>query len=112
MARRAATNFPCRCGNEEIGIDISRHRSKSVDEFRSRPFDYVVTLCDNAKEACPVFRGAPKQIHWSLEDPAVQGGELERLAAFRRIRDQIEDRFRMFLKVGTISRGEPRDTPR
>jgi arsenate reductase len=98
---------------QEIGIDISQHRSKSVDEFRSRPFDYVITVCDNAKEACPVFPGAPEQIHWSFEDPAaVQGGESERLAAFRRIRDQIDERFRIFLKMDTISRGKPQDTPR
>ena len=60
----------------EIGIDISGHRSKSVDEFAGQAFDYVITVCDNAKESCPVFPASTKRIHWSLEDPAaVQGTE-------------------------------------
>jgi len=54
----------------EIGIDISDHRSKSVNEFTGKPFDYVVTVCDNARDNCPVFPGAKQRIHWSLEDPA------------------------------------------
>src|ERR1039457_2154177 len=63
----------------EIGIDISAHRSKSVDEFAGQAFDYVITVCDNAKESCPIFPAATKRIHWSLEDPAaVQGSEEER----------------------------------
>lgn len=74
----------------EIGIDISGHRSKSVDEFTGQGFDYVVTVCDNARDHCPVFRGGAERIHWSFEDPAaVDGSEEERLAAFRRIRDEI-----------------------
>jgi arsenate reductase len=74
----------------EVGIDISGHRSKSVDEFGGQTFDYVITVCDNAKESCPVFPATTKRIHWSLEDPAaVKGTEEERLAAFRRVRDQI-----------------------
>src|SRR3974390_1706606 len=76
----------------EIGIDISAHRSKSVDEFAGQAFDYVVTVCDNARDSCPVFPRGTSRLHWSLEDPAaVQGSEVERLAAFRRIRDQIHD---------------------
>ena len=74
----------------EIGIDISGHRSKSVDEFAGQPFDFVVTVCDNARDNCPVFPGPAKRLHWSFEDPAaVSGDEPARLEAFRRIRDQI-----------------------
>jgi arsenate reductase len=82
----------------EIGIDISGHRSKSVDEFAGQQFDYVVTVCDNARDNCPVFPVRAQRIHWSLEDPAaVRGGEEERLAAFRRIRDQLRVNIRAFL---------------
>jgi arsenate reductase len=81
----------------ELGIDISGHRSKSVDEFVGQPFDYVITVCDNAKESCPVFPGKVTRIHWSFEDPAaVDGSEDERKAAFRRIRDQIRERIEAF----------------
>jgi arsenate reductase len=81
----------------EIGIDISGHRSKSVDEFAGQAFDYVITVCDNARESCPVFPAATKRIHWSLDDPAaVQGTEEQRLAEFRRVRDQLRTRLRQF----------------
>ncbi len=81
----------------EIGIDISANRSKSVDEFVGQPFDYVVTVCDNARDNCPIFPGGGQLIHWSLEDPAaVQGTEEERRAAFRRVRDQIQERVEAF----------------
>lgn len=84
---------------KEIGIDISGHRSKSVDEFTGQPFDYVVTVCDNARDNCPVFPGAAARLHWSFEDPAaVQGTEEVRLSAFRRIRDQIHNRVRAFVR--------------
>jgi len=74
----------------EIGIDISGQRSKSVDEFRGVEFDYVVTLCDEARESCPVFLGGKRRLHQSFEDPAgVQGAEEQVLAAFRRSRDDI-----------------------
>lgn len=83
----------------EIGVDISRHRSKSVDEFDGQSFDYIVTVCDNARDNCPFFPGRGQRIHWSLEDPAaVQGSEGERLAAFRRIRDQLRERVKMFFR--------------
>lgn len=79
----------------EIGIDISNHRSKSLDEFLKKPFDYVITVCDNAKEHCPVFPGNAKQIHWSFDDPAsAAGNEAEQLAVFRRVRDEIRARLR------------------
>ena len=84
---------------KEIGIDISGHRSKSVDEFAGQSFDYVVTVCDNARDNCPVFPAGTERIHWSFEDPAaVEGGEEERLSAFRRIRDQIRERVKTFLR--------------
>ncbi|HEX8890348.1 MAG TPA: arsenate reductase ArsC [Pyrinomonadaceae bacterium] len=82
----------------EIGIDISNHRSKSVDEFLGQDFDYVITVCDNANERCPVFPRTTKRIHWSFDDPAgVQGDEAERLAVFRRVRDEIRERLRQFI---------------
>ncbi len=78
----------------ELGIDLSGHRSKHVDEFVGQEFSYVITVCDNAKESCPIFPGKTQRIHWSFEDPAgVQGSEEERLAAFRKIRDQIREHF-------------------
>ena len=77
----------------EVGIDISGHRSKSVDEFVGEEFDYVITVCDSAKENCPFFPAKTKRFHWSIEDPAVvQGSEEERLAAFRRIRNLLRGR--------------------
>ena len=82
----------------EMGIDISQHRSKSVDEFSGQPFDYVITVCDNANEQCPVFPGTTERIHWSFDDPAMaEGDEQARLAVFRRVRDEIRDRLRTFL---------------
>ena len=68
----------------ELGIDISGHRSKSVDEFTGQNFDYIVTVCDNAKESCPIFPGNAVHIHHNFEDPVS-------LDAFRRVRDQIRD---------------------
>ena|ERR1035437_6874561 len=83
----------------EIGIDISGHRSKSVDEFSGRSIDYVVTVCDNARDNCPVFPAGAERLHWSFEDPAaVQGSEQERLVAFRRIRDRIHERVKAFFR--------------
>jgi len=74
----------------EIGIDISGQRSKGIDEIKGIRFDAVVTVCDSAKEACPFFPGAKEQIHRSFDDPAAYEGEA-RLAAFRRVRDEIKD---------------------
>ena len=87
----------------ELGIDISGHRSKSVDEFAGQQFDYVVTVCDNAKESCPVFPGKAVRIHQSFEDPvALQGSDEERLAVFRRVRDEIRRYLRGFAGAATI----------
>lgn len=79
----------------ERGIDISGQRSKHLDEFRSQPFDEVITVCDNAAETCPIFPGPARRIHWSFPDPAaVEGDEAARLAMFRDVRDAIEARLR------------------
>jgi thioredoxin type arsenate reductase len=81
----------------ELDIDLTSHRSKHVSEFEGQPFEYVITVCDNANESCPVFPASVKRIHWSFEDPAaVVGSEPERLVAFRRIRDQIRTKFQEF----------------
>jgi len=77
----------------EVGIDISGQRSKSVDEFLGEEFDYVITVCDNANERCPVFPGKTRRIHWSFEDPAAAtGDEKAQFDVFRRVRDQIRQR--------------------
>lgn len=82
----------------EIGVDISHHRSKSVDEFAGQEFDYVLTVCDNARESCPVFNGRAERVHWSFDDPAAAaGGWPERLAVFRRVRGEIDERLRGWL---------------
>ena len=74
----------------EIGIDISGHRSKSLDEFLDQPFEYVITVCDNADESCPAFPGKAKRIHWSFDDPAgTTGSDDDVLEVFRRVRDEI-----------------------
>jgi arsenate reductase len=76
----------------EIGIDISQHHSKSVDDFTTQQFAYVITVCDNANEQCPIFPGNTKRLHWSFEDPAAAEGDDEsRLAVFRRVRDPPGD---------------------
>jgi arsenate reductase len=78
---------------EEIGVDISDQESKTLDRYLHEPFDYVITVCDDANEACPFFPGAARRLHWSFEDPSkTQGTEEERLEVFRRVRDGIRDR--------------------
>jgi arsenate reductase len=77
----------------ERGIDISGHTSKTLERFLGEPWETVVTVCDDAAEACPVFPGAGERLHWSLADPsAVTGTDEERLTAFREVRDEIEQR--------------------
>ena len=77
----------------EIGIDLSGHRSKSVDEFVGQEIDLVITVCDNAKEVCPIFPAKTTMLHWPFEDPAhVEGTDEERQAAFRKVRNQIHRR--------------------
>lgn len=77
---------------QKAGVDISQQRSKHVDECRNVEFDLVVTVCDHAKEKCPLFLGPARKIHWSFEDPAkAEGSEDEVLTAFRRVRDEIRE---------------------
>ncbi|PMQ01019.1 MAG: low molecular weight phosphatase family protein [Dictyoglomus sp. NZ13-RE01] len=77
---------------KEIGIDISHHRSKSIDEFKDMNFDYVVTVCDNAKETCPYFPGGKIYLHKGFQDPSsFEGSYDEKLNFFRKIRDEIKD---------------------
>ncbi|MCM8784590.1 MAG: arsenate reductase ArsC [Candidatus Omnitrophica bacterium] len=83
----------------EIGIDISMQKSKSIMEFINRQFDYVITVCDNTKQTCPIFPGKYQKIHWNLEDPAqAQGTEEEKLKVFRKIRDRLKKNILDFLK--------------
>lgn len=77
----------------EIGIDISKHTSKSLKEFLEQEFDFVVTVCDNARQTCPVFPGKVKMLHWGLKDPSgATGSEKEMLGVFRKIRNQIKEK--------------------
>lgn len=86
---------------KEIGIDISNHRSKPVEEFTGQSFDYVITVCDRAKEKCPSFPGDGLRLHWPFDDPAsVHEPENARVEAFRRIRDRIHARLMVFLGEG------------
>lgn len=78
---------------QEIGIDITGQRSKLLDEYAGQPFDLVITVCDDAREACPFFPGAREQLHWSLPDPSkATGTEDARLAVFREVRDELRRR--------------------
>jgi len=83
---------------QELGIDISRKRSKGLDEFAEQKFDYVITLCSQADETCPVFFGGTRKIHLGFPDPtATTGSDSEKLDAFRQVRDQIREQVIGFL---------------
>lgn len=84
----------------EIGIDISHHRSKSADEFSGQEFAYVITVCDHAREVCPVFPGQTQRIHHSFTDPPAPGttGPAETLAIFRQVRDEIRAWWKDFIR--------------
>ena len=85
---------------DDAGIDWSGARSKSVDEFAGQSFDYVITVCDRARQTCPVFPGSHNSLHWGLEDPAeVEGSEAERLGAFQRTYMELNQRIRPFVEV-------------
>ena len=82
---------------QELGIDLSGQRSKHVNEFAGESFDYVLTVCDHAREVCPIFPGKTEMIHHSFVDPAAcDGTEEERLALFRKVRDEIRGYLRTF----------------
>jgi arsenate reductase len=91
----------------EIGVDISAQRSKPVREFEGRQFDFIITVCNRAREDCPVFSGAPERLHWPFEDPAAftEAGD-ERVRAFRSLRDRIHARVMVFLGEGAYGSQE------
>jgi len=96
----------------EVGIDISDARSKSVSEFLGQEFDYVITVCDQARETCPVFPGARESIHWGFDDPAAaEGSEVERLAVFRRVLNEISLRLKPFAEVALRQHGHAAGAP-
>ena len=79
----------------ELGVDISAHTSKTLERFLGEDWDEVITVCDSANESCPIFPGARHRRHWSIDDPSgVTGSDEERLAAFRRARDELDGRIR------------------
>lgn len=90
---------------KEIGISLEGHRSKSVDEFVGKPIDYVITVCDNAKESCPIFPARTRRMHWPFQDPPPpsDGTDEERLGIFRRVRDQMKARFASELESGALA---------
>jgi arsenate reductase len=93
----------------EAGIDWSGARSKAVTEFLDQRFDYVITVCDRARETCPVFPGSENTLHWGLDDPfEVEGTDEERLAAFRRTQLEISTRLRPFVEVALRAAGRQR----
>jgi arsenate reductase len=84
---------------DEIGVDISSQESKTLERYLEEPIDYVITVCDDANEACPFFPGAANRLHWSFEDPSrAEGSVEERLEKFRQIRDEIEQKIRDWLE--------------
>jgi arsenate reductase len=93
----------------DAGIDWSQARSKSVNEFVGQSFDYVITVCDRARQSCPVFPGGGNTLHWGLEDPAeVEGTDAERLAAFKQTYLEVSQRIRPFVEVALRAAGRPR----
>jgi len=91
----------------EAGIDWSHAESKAIDRFLDQRFDYVITVCDRAKEACPVFPGSEQTLHWGLDDPSdVDGTDDVRLAAFRRTRTQLSARLGPFIE-SVLQRAQP-----
>jgi arsenate reductase len=104
---------------KDIGVDISSQRSKHVGEFLSGRFDYVITVCDRAKESCPIFHDAGTLLHWSFTDPAaVEGTEAEREKVFHRVRDEIQGQIRTFIdgqtheEKGSMSSQNSKASPR
>ena len=92
---------------DEAGIDASWARSKSVQEYLGQSFDYVITVCDEARQACPVFPGAHQSLHWGYEDPAAaEGTEDERLVVFRRVLVQLGERIGTFIPLARRTRVE------
>jgi arsenate reductase len=91
---------------KEIGIDWAGHEPRSVDEYIAERFDLVITVCDNAKEACPIFPGAPAMLHWGMDDPAeVEGSDQEKALAFASARDRLAERIDDYLKKKNLTAG-------
>ena len=85
---------------QELDVDISANTSKSLDQFQDQSFDLVVTVCDNAKESCPLFPGAKETLHWPFDDPAdATGTDDEKMMVFRRVRDEIKEKIQAYLNV-------------
>lgn len=94
---------------DEVGIDWSGARSKSITEFLDQHFDYIITVCDRARATCPVFPGSTNTMHWGLDDPSeVEGTDDEKLAAFRRTETEVSARLRPFIEVALRAAGRPR----
>jgi arsenate reductase (thioredoxin) len=90
---------------DEAGIDASWARSKSVSEFLGQQFDYVITVCDQARQTCPIFPGVHETLHWGYEDPAAaEGTEEERLAVFRRVFIGLGERIQLFVPLALRGR--------
>jgi arsenate reductase len=95
---------------EEAGVDARGARSKSVTEFLDKPWDYVVTVCDRARQSCPVFPGSHESLHWGYDDPdEAEGSEAERLDEFRRVMTLINERIGLFVPIALRDRGRPAD---
>lgn len=92
---------------ERYRVDIGRHRPTCVDTVAAQRFDYVITLCDKAREACPEFTGRPARIHWSVPDPAAAGGNLAGRVAFERTADELDTRIRFLLRALTVAAFAP-----
>ena len=104
--RPVALNPGAVAAMREIGIDISGHASKHVDSLAEESFQHVITVCDNARETCPVFPAEVETLHWSFDDPAAAtGSEEERMVVFRRVRDEIRERIQKFLDDGARPAG-------
>jgi arsenate reductase len=92
----------------EVGVDLTRHDSKTLDRYLGEEWDWVITVCDAANERCPLFPGRTRRLHWSFDDPArATGTEDERLAVFRRIRDEIAARLRTWLSDRSATTPRP-----
>jgi arsenate reductase len=97
---------------DEIGIDISGQGSKKLGPFLAESFDWLITVCDEAREACPTIPGVAQQAHWSIEDPSgVNGDEATRLRAFRAARDELADRINAFVLAAGRTDPAQRESP-
>ncbi len=89
----------------EVGVDISGQRSKPIDEFLDQEFDYIITVCDRARDNCPTFPGDSRRIHWSFEDPAAAtGSDEQRMQLFRKVRGELSNRLKLWTTTFTRHR--------